>query len=106
MQFKCPLCEATGVIPEDKIEEDVTKWACANCGAMLFVNSETGQVDAHKSPFKDYSFTGRSGASDAAQSSGRPAEDARDWLAIGVFVGVLVVLAGAGVYLFINLGFI
>jgi hypothetical protein len=35
-----------------------------------------------------------------------PAEGSRDWVAIGVFVGVLAVLAGAGAYFFINLGLI
>jgi hypothetical protein len=110
MQFQCPLCETAGTIPVDKIEKDVTKWECANCGAMLFVNSDSGAVDAHKSPFKDFSFTRRSGGDpsvlERSTASVSPAEGSRDWVAIGVFVGVLALLAGAGAYFFINLGLI
>jgi hypothetical protein len=105
MQFQCPLCETAGTVPADKIEKDVTKWECSNCGAMLFVNSDSGAVDAHKSPFKDFSFTRRSG-DDPSVLESSTAEGSRDWVAIGVFVGVLALLTGAGAYFCINLGLI
>jgi hypothetical protein len=85
------MCEATGDISEDDLTHPVSRTACQKCGAILFIDPDTGRVDAHKSPLKDSPALGtsgsRSGAEPAPVLSMHPQiTETRDWTAMVVLV--------------------
>jgi hypothetical protein len=108
MKFTCPICETGGDISKDHITHPVTRTACRNCGTILLINPETGKVDAHKSPLKDYSAIEASGhpptdKAEAVLSTSSQGRDARDWTAIVVVAVIFFALIFAGVFFVVKL---
>jgi hypothetical protein len=107
MEFVCPVCKATGNIAEKNLEHPVTKTTCQNCDAILLIDPEKGNVDAHKAPIKDSLSLKRSSTqpTDAFSSvlSMRPQDmGSRDWPAIVVVVIILIVLIAAAIFFVLN----
>ena len=108
MKFTCPVCETTGDLPDDDLVDPVTRKTCGDCGAILLINPETGEVDAHKSPLKDSSVMEDSGrrATDKSASvlTSRPKSgEGGDRTAVVVIAIILIILIAAGVYFTITL---
>ena len=108
MKFTCTMCEAGGDIPEDKLAHPVTRTTCGKCGTILLIDSDTGKVDAHKSPLKDVPAIKTAGGRTTDEpepvfSMRQQDRTARDWLAPVVVVFVLIALISAGVYVAITL---
>lgn len=108
MKFACPMCEAAGEISEDDLIHPVTRTTCRNCGTILMINPDSGNVDAHKSPLKDSSTleTSDSRSSDRSEpvlSMHSKGEDARDWTAVVVVAFIMIILICAGVYFAVKL---
>ena len=111
MEFVCPVCKAIGNIAEKNLEHPVTKTTCHNCGAILLINPEKGNVDAHKAPLKDSLSLKSSSPQPTDEFSSvlsmRPQDmGSRDWPAIVVVVIILIVLIAAGIYFVLNLDII
>ena len=107
MEFRCPMCEASGDLSQDDLTHPVTRTACPQCETILLINPDTGEVDAHKSPLKDSSVFAASGSRPADPSSPvlemRPRDrSARDWTALVVVAVILLILVLAGVYFAFN----
>jgi hypothetical protein len=105
------MCGASGNISEDDLEHPVTRTTCPDCGTILLINPDTGKVDAHKSPLKDYpalkNCDNRSADRPSSFLSMRPeGRAARDWTAVVVVVIILLVLISAGIYVSLNLDII
>lgn len=106
------MCGASGTIPEDDLEYPVTRTTCAECGTILFINPDTGKVDAHKSPLKDAPAfktisNDRSDDSSATVLSMRPeGKSAGDWTAVLVVAVIVLILISAGIYFALNLDII
>jgi hypothetical protein len=103
MKFTCPLCETTGNIPQDDIDQPVTRATCQNCSTILLINPETGKVDAHKSPLKDSPAFERSGNQSIDKSASvlsmRPRDRAaKDWTAVVVVAIIIIFLVFAGLF--------
>jgi hypothetical protein len=103
MKFVCPICETDSRISEDNLAHPITKTTCRQCGTILLVNPETGNVDAHKSPLKGT----REFAVSAAQTTEpdlavlemrRTNQGSRDWTALIIVLVVLIILISAGIY--------
>jgi len=104
MKFTCSLCGTDGEIQPDDDQREVARTTCGNCGAILFVDPESGRVEKHKSPVKDTSRISRGSTRSSESVMDIPKEaGTRDWLAIAVVALVLAVLCGAGIYLIVNL---
>jgi hypothetical protein len=102
------VCETTGDLPDKDLAHPVTPTRCADCGAILLINPDTGDVDAHKSPLRAPSVSETSGAGSTGRSAAvlsmRPKEEqTRDLTALVVIALVLIILIAAGVYLTISL---
>ena len=108
MEFVCPVCEAIGNIPENNLEHPLTKRNCQDCGAILLINPQKGNVDANKAPLKD-SLSLKSSSTQptdafSSVSTMRPQDmGSRDWPAIVVVVIILIILIAAGIYFVLNL---
>jgi hypothetical protein len=107
MEFLCPVCKTSGNISNKNLEHPVTKTTCQQCAAILLINPENGNVDAHTAPIKDTQSLKGSRKQPAESLSPtlsmRPmAEDSRDWPAIIVFVIVLAILISTGILLGLN----
>jgi hypothetical protein len=103
MEFVCPVCKAIGNIPEKNLEHPVTKTTCQNCGTILLINPEKGNIDAHKAPLKDPLSLKRSSTQPTDEFSSvlsmRPQDmGSRDWPAIVVVVIILIVLIATGIF--------
>jgi hypothetical protein len=108
MKFLCPVCKTEESIPEDRLEHPVTKTTCQNCGTILLVNPDSGNVDAHKSPLKDspeFEISGTQPTDKAASVLSMRSKERgiKDWPAIVVVVIFLIVLIAAGVYFAVKL---
>jgi hypothetical protein len=111
MKFSCPICKASGNISENDLEHPVTRTTCPDCGTILLVNPDTGNVDAHKTPFKDHrafkTFDNRSADGPAPLLSQRPeGTSTRDWTAAVVVAIIVLLLISAGMYFALNLDII
>jgi len=111
MKYTCPICEESGNISEENLEQPVTPVACRKCGTLLLVDPDTGKVDAYKSPLKDSptlkTSTNRLVDVSASIFDRRPqGRAARDWTAILVVAIVVLVLISAGAYFAVNSGII
>jgi hypothetical protein len=111
MEYMCPVCEAIGNITEKNLEHPLTKRTCRNCGAILLINPENGNVDAHKAPLKDSRHLKSSNTQaiekfESVLSDGLQDAVSRDWPAIVVVVVILIILFAAGIYSVLNLDFI
>ena len=108
MEFLCPVCKTIDNISNMNLEHPVTKATCQQCAAILLINPENGNVDAHKAPIKDtQSLKSSSGMQSTdsfshALSKRLMAGDSRDWPAIIVFVIVLAILISTGILLGLN----
>jgi hypothetical protein len=107
MKFTCPICETAGNISQDNLDYPVTKATCQNCGSILLINPDTGNVDAHKSAIKDAPAGGTSGSRSTDEPapvlSMRPqGKEPRDWTAVVVVSIILAALIFAGVYFVVN----
>ena len=83
----------------------ITKTACRKCGTILLVDSNTGAVDAHKSPFRDIGESDGSGIETSGNNAAPPVlemgstdKGSRDWTAIIILTIVLVLIIFAGIY--------
>ena len=104
MKFTCPVCETRGDLPEEDQKNPVTRRTCGDCGTILLINPDTGEVDAHKAPLKAPSVSETSTAGSDAEPGAvlamRPKDgQARDRTAPVVVAVILIVLIAAGVYL-------
>jgi hypothetical protein len=102
MEFICPVCKSTDDISDKNLEHPVTKTTCQQCAAILLINPENGNVDAHKAPIKDTpslnsSKTQPAESPSTALSMGPIAENSKDWIALIVFVIVLLILISSGI---------
>ncbi|MGD2270976.1 MAG: hypothetical protein PVI06_11300 [Desulfobacterales bacterium] len=103
MEFVCPICQATGNIPGDNLENPVTKTTCQNCGTILLVD-HNGNIDAYKSPFKDspgLKISSTQTTIDREKSVSSlltQGQGVRDWTAISV-VGIIVVVIIAAAFI-------
>jgi hypothetical protein len=108
MKFICSICEASGEIPEGELERPVTRTICQNCGTILILNSDTGEVVVHASPLKDFSAIETSGnrsstdMSESVLSMSPRGRTAKDWTAVVVVAAVLLILISAGICLAFN----
>ena len=107
MEFLCPVCKTIDNISNKNLEHPVTKTTCQQCAAILLINPENGNVDAHKAPIKDTQSL--KGSREQPAESLSPtlsrrmmAGDSRDWPAIIVFVIVLAILISTGILLGLN----
>lgn len=108
MELVCPVCKTDGSIPEDRLEHPVTKTTCQNCGTILLVNPDSGNIDAHKSPLKDspeFEISGTQPTDKGASVLSMRSKERgiRDWPAIVVVVIFLIFLIAAGVYFAVKL---
>ena len=108
MKCVCRICDAVGNLSEDDLSHPVTRTACRECGMILFINPDTGKVDAHKSPMKDSPAFETSGEGSSADPgpviSMRPkGREAKDRTAVLVVAIILLALIAAGIYLTIIL---
>jgi hypothetical protein len=108
LKYKCPACKHFGKISPGKPHETLLTAKCRECGAILFINPDTGEVDTYKSSLKDAPLMERPGSlsseKDAPQLSIRFQRQAnsRDWLAIAVFAAACLILCIAvGLFYFI-----
>lgn len=111
MKFSCPICKASGNIPENDLEHPVTRTTCPDCGTILLVNPDTGNVDAHKTPFKDHpafkTSDNRSADRPAPLLAQRPEGTSnRDWTAAAVVAIIVLFLISAGIYFALKLDII
>ncbi|MEJ2728284.1 MAG: hypothetical protein P8185_07200 [Deltaproteobacteria bacterium] len=107
MKFICSICEASGEISEGELERPLTRAICQNCGTILIINPDTGKVVVHASPLKGSSAIETSGnrstdSSDSVLSMSPRGRTAKDWTAVVVVAGVLLVLISTGIYLAFN----
>jgi hypothetical protein len=70
----------------------------------MLINPDSGKVDAHKSPFKNFLATETSGSRSTDKFTSvltmqRQGKNAKDWTAIVVVVIILIILSSSGVYL-------
>jgi hypothetical protein len=108
MEFVCPVCKVIGNIPEKNLKYPVTKTSCQTCDAILLINPENGNVDAHKAALKDSlslksSSTQPIGAFSSILSMHQQDIDSKDWPAIAVIVFILIFLIAAGIFFALNL---
>ena len=102
MNYICPKCKTTGDIPEDSTVGPITRIICSNCGAKLNIEQDTGRVEVLTA--------GRPGTAARDTSSRKPKYDMspvlstrpmekgrKDYVALGVFAGVLCALIVIGV---------
>jgi hypothetical protein len=111
MEFVCPVCETIGKIAEKNLEHPLTKTTCQSCSAILLLNPENGNVDAHKAPLKDTlslkrSSTQQSDEFSSVLSMSSQNAGSKDWTAVVVVGIVLIVLVAAGIYFVLNLDII
>lgn len=107
MKFTCSLCSTEGNIDKEDIRHPVTRATCRKCGAILFLDPDSGRVEKHKSPVKDTSRISREVIPSSQSVMDMPkGTDSRDWLAIAVVAVVLALFCGAGVYLVVHLDLI
>lgn len=105
MKFTCSLCGTEGEIQGEDTKKGVASTTCSHCGAILFVDPDSGRVEKHKSPVKDTSRIRQESTRSSDSVMDVPRESGtRDWLAIGVVVFVLALLCAAGIYIAVYLG--
>ena len=110
MKFTCPVCKTTGNIPDygDNSGQTATQTTYLKCGTALSVELDTGRVQQRSA--------GQDGQEDQAVTRGRPKYAAKsvlsmrpqnkgkkDYLATGIFIGVLCALIASGVYFSFNI---
>jgi hypothetical protein len=108
VEFICPVCKTAGNTAKKGPELQITKKTCKKCSAILLINPENGNVDAHKAPLKDsLSLKNHSTRSTVAASSVLSSHlqnhGYKDWPAIAVLVIILSILIAAGIYFVLNL---
>jgi tetratricopeptide (TPR) repeat protein len=104
MKYICPQCKATGDIPDDSMVAPTTRTICANCGAELNIEQETGRVEVPAKERPEPVARDASGRKPKYEMSpvltNRPMEKGRkDYVAFGVFAAVICTLIAIGVYL-------
>ena len=110
MKFICPVCKTPGDIPdhEDITSQPATQATCSKCGAELSVEHSTGRIKKLSAgPDTQEDREGASGQPKYAASSvlSMRSQDKgkKDYLAGGVFAGVLCILIAIGVYFSANI---
>jgi hypothetical protein len=103
MKFTCPICETEGHISDEDPATSTTRTICRQCGTILLINPNTGNVELYKSPFRgtrEYALT-ESHEPDPALpvSEMRPTSGSRDWTAVVTVMLVVVILISTGIYL-------
>jgi ribosomal protein S27E len=103
MKFLCPLCESEGQIEEVNLARPTIRTTCQNCGTILLINPDSGNVEAYKSPFKgtrEYALTDTEKPdAEVPVAEMRPTQGSRDWTALITVMVVVIVLISTGIYL-------
>ena len=103
MKFVCPICEAEGHIEEEDPARPTIRTTCQNCGTILLIDPDSGNVEAYKSPFKgtrEYALTDTEKPdTEVPVTEMRPTKGERDWTALITVSVVVIVLISTGIYL-------
>lgn len=107
MEFTCPVCQHQGSASADTSGRPFTRITCAHCKAILLLDSASGKVDHYKSGIKDSHIIDDDHRPDTepAQgvlSSSRTQNAEKDWPAIAVVGGVVLLLILAAVYVLLH----
>ena len=103
MKIICPFCKRTYNVPEERLPDPVSKASCSECGSVLLINKETGEIEGDTTPGK---ISAEPRMTSAVSEPDKPAimpealkgEGGRDYLAIGVFVAGLILLIVTGYF--------